>query len=63
MIKFILCLIKKNTHSNTYWIFRKSDMSIQMIDYYKYLKCQECKDSGLYCKSHRIEVDAILNSA
>jgi len=37
-------------------------MSIQMIDYYKYLKCQECKDSGLYCKTHRIEVDTILNN-
>ena len=31
-----------------------------MIDYEKYLKCQDCKDSGLYCKKHRKEVEAIL---
>lgn len=31
-----------------------------MIDYYKYLKCPDCKDSGLYCKSHRDEVEKIL---
>ena len=34
----------------------------KMIDYYKYLKCSECKDVGLYCKQHRIEVDTILNN-
>ena len=38
-------------------------MSVQMIDYYKYLKCPECKDTGLYCKPHRIEVEEILNSS
>jgi len=31
-----------------------------MIDYYKYLKCQACKDSGLYCPPHRKEVEEIL---
>jgi len=53
---------KKHTHSNTYRIIRENNMSMQMINYHKYLKCQECKDSGLYCKPHRIEVDAILNN-
>ena len=31
------------------------------IDYYKYLKCPDCKDVTSYCKPHRIEVDKILN--
>jgi len=31
-----------------------------MIDYYKYLKCPKCKESGLYCYPHRKEVDKIL---
>ena len=31
-----------------------------MIDFEKYLKCQDCKDSGLYCKKHREEVEKIL---
>jgi len=32
-----------------------------VIDYYKYLQCPKCKESGLYCKPHRLEVDNILN--
>jgi len=31
-----------------------------MIDYYKYLKCPKCKESGLYCNVHRKEVEIIL---
>lgn len=31
-----------------------------MIDYYKYLKCPYCKESGLYCSAHRKEVEKIL---
>ena len=33
-----------------------------MIDYYKYLKCPECKDTRLYCKPHRIEVTQFLTT-
>ena len=31
-----------------------------MIDYYKYLKCPDCKESGMYCTIHKKEVDEIL---
>ncbi|MCE9653414.1 MAG: hypothetical protein K8Q89_10245 [Nitrosarchaeum sp.] len=31
-----------------------------MINYYKYLKCPDCKKSGLYCPVHRKEVEKIL---
>ena len=31
-----------------------------MIDYYKYLKCPDCIESGLYCSTHRKEVERIL---
>jgi hypothetical protein len=31
-----------------------------MIDFYKYLKCPNCKESGLYCPTHRKEVEKIL---
>ena len=31
------------------------------IDFYKYLNCPDCKEVGLYCKIHRIEVENILN--
>lgn len=34
---------------------------LDMIDFYKYLKCPECRDSGLYCKEHKSEVERILN--
>ena len=30
------------------------------IDFYKYLKCPDCKDVGLYCEPHRKEVEKIL---
>ena len=30
------------------------------MDYYKYLNCTDCQDSGLYCKPHRIEVETEL---
>ncbi|MCE2505577.1 MAG: hypothetical protein J4F36_03695 [Nitrosopumilaceae archaeon] len=33
-----------------------------MIDYYKYLKCPKCKESGLYCITHRKEVEQILEN-
>ncbi|MCV0391980.1 MAG: hypothetical protein K5790_01660 [Nitrosopumilus sp.] len=31
-----------------------------MINYYKYLKCPKCKESGLYCAVHRNEVEQML---
>ena len=31
-----------------------------MDDYSKYLHCQDCQESGLYCSKHRIEVEAGL---
>jgi hypothetical protein len=31
-----------------------------MIDFSKYLDCPDCKDSGVYCDEHRIEVEKIL---
>ena len=33
-----------------------------MINFYKYLKCPDCKDVGLYCKLHRKEVESILHN-
>lgn len=39
-----------------------NEIEMPPIDYYKYLKCPDCVDSGLYCKAHRIEVEQILNS-
>ncbi|MDH3341037.1 MAG: hypothetical protein OEL84_07110 [Nitrosopumilus sp.] len=30
------------------------------MDYSKYLHCQDCQESGLYCSKHRIEVEAGL---
>ena len=30
------------------------------MDYTKYLNCHNCKDSGLYCKRHRKEVELKL---
>ena len=35
-------------------------MSDSMIDYYKYLRCLECVENGLYCKPHKIEVEKLL---
>jgi len=32
-----------------------------MDDYSKYLHCQDCQESGLYCIKHRIEVEATLH--
>ena len=32
----------------------------QNMNYSKYLRCHECKDSGLYCTEHRIEVETNL---
>ncbi len=31
-----------------------------MIDYYKYLRCPECVENGLYCKVHKLEVEKLL---
>jgi len=31
-----------------------------LINFIKYLNCQDCKDSGLYCREHRIEIEKIL---
>ena len=31
-----------------------------MIDFSKYLNCPDCKDSGVYCSEHRVEVEKIL---
>jgi len=31
-----------------------------MIDFNKYLSCPDCRESGLYCPKHRIEVEEIL---
>lgn len=33
---------------------------LDLINYIKYLNCPDCKDSGLYCREHRIEVEKIL---
>ena len=30
------------------------------MDYTKYLNCKHCKEYGLYCKKHRIEVEREL---
>ena len=38
-------------------------ISFEYIDYTKYLNCQACKDSGLHCPKHRIEVEKILEQA
>jgi len=32
----------------------------EMIDFYKYLECPACQESGLYCKKHKNEVEKIL---
>jgi len=32
----------------------------EMIDYAKYLACDECRKAGLYCPPHREEVEIIL---
>jgi len=32
----------------------------KMINFYKYLKCPDCQESGLYCKKHKGEVEKIL---
>jgi len=29
-------------------------------NFYKYLKCPACQESGLYCKEHKKEVEKIL---
>lgn len=33
---------------------------VDAVDYFKYLKCPECRKVGLYCGPHRIEVEKIL---
>jgi len=33
---------------------------LDLINFIKYLNCPDCKDSGLYCREHRIEVEKIL---
>ncbi len=33
---------------------------LQLIDYEKYLKCERCKETELYCYEHRIEVEKKL---
>jgi hypothetical protein len=33
---------------------------LEEIDYFKYLKCMECRKVGLYCPPHRDEVEKIL---
>ncbi len=38
-----------------------NDKTEYVIDFYKYLQCPRCIESGLYCKPHRIEVEKILN--
>ena len=30
------------------------------MDYSKYLQCPDCQESGLYCNTHRIEVETNL---
>jgi hypothetical protein len=32
----------------------------EIIDFTKYLACQECRKVGLYCPPHRAEVEEIL---
>jgi len=56
------------TYSETYlfWYdliersFNERAIFCCMIDFYKYLACPACKDSGLYCIVHRKEVEQIL---
>ena len=36
------------------------DHIFETINYYKYLKCPGCIESGLYCQPHRMEVEEIL---
>ncbi len=36
------------------------NLGASLIDYYKYLNCKDCKESGLYCPKHRTEVEKIL---
>ncbi len=33
---------------------------LDLINFIKYFNCPDCKDSGLYCREHRIEVEKIL---
>ncbi len=33
---------------------------LPLLDYYKYLNCKDCRESGLYCPKHRTEVEKIL---
>jgi len=33
---------------------------LELIDYYKYLKCTSCRKLGLYCPEHRAEVERLL---
>jgi len=37
-----------------------SDSGFELIDFNKYLNCPDCKEVGLYCAEHRIEVEKIL---
>jgi len=36
--------------------------SFDMINFYKYLNCDACRETGLYCVEHRVEVTKMLES-
>jgi len=36
---------------------------MKTIEFTKYLNCPDCRESGLYCPQHRIEVEKILEQA
>jgi len=35
---------------------------LELIDFYKYLNCPLCRETGLYCPTHRAEVENILEN-
>ena len=41
-------------------IMKDFRICLDLINFIKYLNCPDCKDSGLYCTEHRIEVEKIL---
>ena len=49
MIFFTVSQLYDKSISDDFWS--------QVVLYSKYLKCSACKESGLYCKKHRKEVE------
>ena len=40
----------------------KESIQYFVIDFFKYLKCPDCKKVELYCEKHRNEVESILET-